>query len=356
MKNKHILIKRSLITVALLLLYYILARLPLPFVPQNDVETENIWSFVASINGASSGAITLFSLGMMPYFMSTLVIKILTSGISPTLAELSKGTAAQRKKFKSLSKLMFYVIALLQSFSYLVVSGVEKTLDGGLFSTAGVLTAMAILAGALLSKFLADTITSRGLANGFVLIISIMLIGQIFDGLAYIVDASNNWPGLVFNLGLLAFLVAISVYLQRLSIKLPVYVDSVAQAFGVTNSVEPLKDNLTVSVMCVGITPIVYYSLAATLLAYAGITQPVVNAMITVTLIYIFTEIAIRSDFDADGLFNTFMFNGIYFRNMKQSELDSKKALKDLFMWLAKINTAILVLFYSVDFVFEISE
>lgn len=126
MRNKKLFIKRLKITILLLVIYYLLALVPIPFVSSDTNAGGQFLSTIASINGASNGGIKLFSLGLMPYFMATLVLKLITQSVSPTLKELSTGTQEQREKYRKISEFIFYVIALLQSASFLYIK-INKT-------------------------------------------------------------------------------------------------------------------------------------------------------------------------------------------------------------------------------------
>ena len=98
-----------------------MALIPIPFITTDANSGGQFLSTIASINGASSMGLKLFSLGLMPYFMTTLVLKLLTQSVSASLKELSNGTQEQRDKYKKISDFIFYVIALMQSMSFLYI-------------------------------------------------------------------------------------------------------------------------------------------------------------------------------------------------------------------------------------------
>jgi len=352
MKNKDLFLKRIKITGLLLFVYIVLANLPIPFISEGFDHQIDVLDMIASINGASNGAITLFSLGLMPYFMSTLVMKLLSQGLSPTLAELSRGTQLQRKRYEDIATLVFGVIALTQSFTYLLIKSGGMSISPEFLTAGNMFGVVALFSGTLLSKYIADKITKHGISNGYVLVISLMLSVSMIKGL-YVSFIETDDFGL-FLLNILAFLILIStaIFMQGVAMRLPVTVDSIADTISPNKKFSIMRDTFKINIMCVGITPIVYFSFLAPVLALLGIENVIVLSAVSLACLYIFTELSIRSDFNIDRIMEIFLFKGIYFASEKNSALLMKRKLKFAMSRLVVINTTIMFAYYSCGLVF----
>lgn len=352
MKNKKLFIRRLEMTALLLAVYFIVAQLPIPFLSTTNGEGSNIFTTIASINGATSGGLKLFSLGLMPYFMSTLTLKALTQGISPSLSEMSRGTQEQRKQFDKISNYIFYVIALVQSSAYLYVQLGPKAITSTLLSLDGLLTILSLFLGALLCKYLADKITEHGISNGYVLVIVLMLGTNMIRGVVKMFSLVDDITVLTASLGVLAVLLLASVLIQRFSFKLPVTIDTISN-IGTGNKQDSyLKDNFKINLMCVGITPIVYLSFVTPLLTALKIQNETILLMVSFACIYVFTEMSIKADFNLGRIMDALQFKGVYLADVNQSTDAMKTQLKKVFERIVLMNTLVLFAFHMSSVLF----
>lgn len=347
MKNKKLFLRRLQITVVLLILYFLASSVPLPFSGSNNLDS--LLSQMAAINGATNDGLKLFSLGLMPYFMSTLVVKILTQGISPTLSEMSRGTPKQREKFDKIKNAIFYFIALSQSVTFIPMNNWLNTGEtSSLTSMPSPIVVVLLFAGALLCKFIAEQITQRGITNGFTLIISSMLLRNMFAGLSKSVGVVELSVFFI-NLSVLLSLLIIAILLQKIVVKLPVTIDTFApNEEGVIHQ-GLIRDSFRVNLLCAGITPIIYLSLFNPIIFVMGVENEVVLTVVSLAAIYIFTDITIKSDFNASRLTSIFLSKGVYMDGGYKNIDEMKNKIKMVFSRIIVVNTIVLFGYYLVN-------
>ena len=349
MKNQKLFISRLKMTVLLLAVYFFIAQVPIAFVTDNAGTQSTAFSTIASINGAAQGGLKFFSLGLMPYFMATLTIKVLTQGISPSLAELSRGSQEQRKQFEKISKIIFYVIAMTQSVGYFLMQSGQAFSLRVMLAPSVIPAILALFVGAVLSRFIAEQITKHGLTNGYVLVIALMLGSSILNGIIDIAVSSSNFKILAMNIGLLLGLLTISILLQRIRFKIPVAIDQVTSVAGKAKTTSLTFDNFNISMMCVGVTPIVYFSFVSPVLSLIDVENKATILLVSMALIYVFTDMSVKSDYNVTQLTDALLFKGIHLRRNDASINATKSEIKSLFERIIVLNTLILFAYYSTN-------
>lgn len=351
MKNKALFMRRLQMTALFLMAYVALSSIPLSLVGESQT-IETIFSRIASLNGASNNGLQLFSLGLMPYFMASLLLKVLTQGLSPTLSELSRGTQQQRKTFAKISKIVFYVIAVLQAYALVSMFYPEfKTME--ILSNTNMLLVIGFLfVGALLSRFIAEQITAKGISNGFIVVISFMILRNIVTGL---LGTWNNHDITLFILamGLFLVLLVIAIRLQSIIIEIPVTIDVVGAKAERGTAVGVIEDAFRINLLCVGITPIIYLSFVNPLFALLNIESVLVLHVVSFVAIYLFTDMSIKSDFNIKQIKNIFLQKGIYLKAgmNTSSSLDTKLSLS--FKRIMVLNTIVLFMYYAVGSIIQ---
>lgn len=346
MKNKKLFMRRLQMTALFLMIYIGMSMIPIPFAAGVD-GVDNIFAQIAAINGASNDGLKLFSLGLMPFFMSTLVVKILTQGISPSLAELSRGTQQQRKTFIKISRVIFWVIALTQSAGLVSIYNKETELFSSMLSIEAILTIATLFAGSLLCRFVAEQITKKGISNGLVIIISFMLLRNMTLGFIRNYSAVH-FGAFFYNLMVLLGLLVVAIVIQGRVIKVPVTIDTLTPDEEGNNHRGLIKDSFRINLLCVGITPMIYLSFLSPAFDALGMKNQGVLAVVSLAAIYIFTNMTVKSDFNVSGLVNTFMYKGIYLVGIKEGAEEMRAKMNHLFSRIITLNTIVLFSYYVV--------
>jgi len=168
-------------TLLLLAVYRIGVHVPTP-----GINREALAAFFAAAQGTllglfnmfSGGAmqqLSVFSLGIMPYISSSIILQLLTVVI-PHLERLSKEGEAGRKKITQYTRYGTVVLSIIQGFG--IAFGLEgMTGPGGepVVLTPGwafrLITVITLTAGTAFIMWLGEQITERGIGNGISLII-----------------------------------------------------------------------------------------------------------------------------------------------------------------------------------------
>jgi len=206
--------KRILFTIFIFAVYRLGASVPVPGVDLEQVQklTEagsqaGIYGLLNLFSGGALETFSVFSLGIMPYITSSIILQLLTVVI-PKLQKLQEEGESGRQVITQWTRYITVVLALLQStgLTYLFSRG---SLSGGLIlipnytpSRVGLIV-LTMTAGTAFIMWLGELITQRGIGNGMSLIIFASIVSQLpasFGG-AYQVTAGQG------RIGQFAFLV-----------------------------------------------------------------------------------------------------------------------------------------------------
>ena len=182
LKNKPML-RRTLITLIILLIFRIAATITMPGVKLNvgNVNTGSVSSFLGLLNLLGGGGIAKFSivaLGISPYITASIIIQLLSTEAFPAVARLAKGGTAGRRKLNIITRWITIFLAIPQAIALSATLVNDHTgnftftsiLGTSLFSRYA-FTTLIMIAGSLFALFLGEQITDKGVGNGTSLII-----------------------------------------------------------------------------------------------------------------------------------------------------------------------------------------
>ncbi|HET9620096.1 MAG TPA: preprotein translocase subunit SecY [Kofleriaceae bacterium] len=227
--------RRILFTLFILAVYRVGVFITIPGV--NRVEMNHIvtkggtGSFLGMFNVFSGGALqqfSIFSLGIMPYVTSSIVMQLLTV-VVPKLDQLNKEGEQGRRKINQLTRYGTIVIASVQS--WFLASWVENQSRGAeLVVSPGfgfhLLTVLTMTTGTTVIMWLGELITDSGIGNGSSLIIFAGIVAAMPDALTRFLSGggSGNVGGLsaLFMLVLVISTIAAICYFERAHRRIPV--------------------------------------------------------------------------------------------------------------------------------------
>lgn len=227
--------KRIFVVLGILLVFRILAHIPVPLADPQTLKQvlENLFTagaqnsqFLSFINLVSGGALANFSImiaGLGPYINASIIMQLLTKAV-PKLEALQKEGEYGQKKINQMTRMLTLPLAILQSIGsiYLVRDAAQRI--GGIGDITAntsllqwVLMVAALTGGSMLLMWLGEQITEQSVGNGISLLITVGIVAslpalakKIWDG---IFDGSHwdflgwwmpvNKTGLLFALGLL---------------------------------------------------------------------------------------------------------------------------------------------------------
>ena len=184
--------RKVLFTIGILVIFRIIASIPVPGVNQNELETfiENnqLLSVLNVFSGSGLSNFSIVALGVYPYITASIIMQLMTP-IVPRLNELSMEGQQGRNKINQYTHWLTVPLAFLQAYGNAVlfsrsqVGGVSLLEGFDLFSRSTFVPTLAILlsmtAGTMLLTWMGELITEMGIGNG----VSIIIFGGIVANL-----------------------------------------------------------------------------------------------------------------------------------------------------------------------------
>lgn len=280
---------RVLVVVGILLVFRILAHIPVPLanpetlhqVLQNLFNSANTPQLLNFINVLSGGALANFSImiaGLGPYINASIIMQLLTKAI-PQLEALHKEGEFGQKKINQYTRLLTLPLAIVQSVGsiYLIRQAAQSIGGiGDITAQAGpaqwALMIAALTGGSMLLMWLGELITEQSIGNGISLLITVGIVsslpgtvaqigGEILKGDHWVIFGHSlpvNRPALLYGLAILAAVIIVTwfvVMLNEAARKLTVnYAKRVQgnRTYGGITTVLPVK------LITAGVVPIIF--------------------------------------------------------------------------------------------------
>jgi preprotein translocase subunit SecY len=275
--------KKILFTVAIIAVFRFGSHLPVPNVNLDklaelrNATTGGGLSALQFIDLFSGGALTrfaVFSLGIMPYITSSIIMQLLTVVI-PKLEQWQKQGEIGMKKITQWTRYMTVTLALLQSTGLVFLFHSDQLgVAGGVvdkFNPSRVaLMVITLTAGTAMIMWLGELVTQRGIGNGM----SILIFTSVISRLPAQGSAIYSQAGpakFYFLLGLGVAIIFAVVWMEQGQRRIPVqYAKRVVgrRMMGGQSTYIPLKVNQA------GVIPIIF---AASILYFPTLLQNVIH-------------------------------------------------------------------------------
>lgn len=267
----------------------------------------------ATFTGMQLNKVTLFSLGVGPYMLSTMVISIFNT---PLLKDVQNflNNPNNKNKISTIEKFLFVLYVALPVF----------TIYGNLTAFQKI----ELAAGAVILRLMADFITKQKIVNGISLILLVSIIFETLSGFNY--NLKN-----VATLFAITF--ALVMYISS-SVKMKVYKTSLL------NKNKQEETNLNIGLALTGVSPIFYTSVIMTLLSFTPIENILGDYMsiLYVVLIFGFTYSSFNKIVKPDKFAERMAINGYYFKDRKISEFS--KLIKNKILICTFISAVVLLI------------
>lgn len=281
--------KRIFVVLGILLVFRILAHIPVPLDDPQTLKQVLESLFAASdtpqllsfINVLSGGALAQFSImlaGLGPYINASIIMQLLTKAL-PKLEALQKEGEYGQRKINQMTRTLTLPLAILQSVGaiYLIrqiaqsSAGIDITANASIFQWA--LMVAALTGGSMLLMWLGEQITEQSVGNGISLLITVGIVsslpaaaGQLWNS---VFDGTSHWAllgwslpvnknSLLFALGLILAILLVTwlvVMLNEAARRLTVnYAKRVQgnRTYGGVTTVLPIK------LITAGVIPIIF--------------------------------------------------------------------------------------------------
>jgi preprotein translocase subunit SecY len=182
--------RRILFVLGILVVYRLLAQVPLPGVDHNQLKAffdkNSAFGIIDLFAGGGLSQLSVVGLAMNPYINASIIMQLMT-GVIPSLQNLSREGEYGRQRLNQYTRYLTVPMALLQSFGILSALGNQNPpviIGGfGLGLPMSWVQMISMTAGAVLLMWLGELITEKGIGNGISFIIFAGIVSRAPAGL-----------------------------------------------------------------------------------------------------------------------------------------------------------------------------
>jgi preprotein translocase subunit SecY len=241
--------RKIIFTLAMIALYRLGAFIPVPGIdPAKVLALINANAALGLLGLFSGGALeklAVFSLGIMPYITSSIIMQLL-QGVIPKVEQWAKEGEAGQRKITQITRYMTLGIALLESIGLLATfrQALSTSSQMPLWFTQLVIV-VTLIAGTAFIMWMGELITQHGIGNGMSLLIFASIVSRFPLAIAQsFTFGSGFFTGLLLIMVL--FIIAAIVTMERAQRRIPVqYAKRVVgrRVYGGSGTYIPLKIN-----------------------------------------------------------------------------------------------------------------
>jgi len=174
--------KRIFFTIGMLVLFRVLATIPIPFVNPATLtqllSSSQLFGFLNIFSGGGLSNLSIVMLGVGPFITASIVIQVLTMIIPKLKALMHEEGEAGRAKLSQWSRLAAVPLAIIQAIGFLFLFESQNVLPQlGAFDFA--LTVIIVTAGSMLLMWLGELVSEFGIGNGVSLIIFAGIVSSL---------------------------------------------------------------------------------------------------------------------------------------------------------------------------------
>jgi preprotein translocase subunit SecY len=260
-----ILRKRIGFTVLALIIFRVLAAIPIPSVDTGNLakllNSNQFFGFLNIFSGGGLSNLSIVMLGVGPFITASIIIQLLTMMFPKWKALMHEEGEAGRMKLSQYSRYMAVPLAIIQGIGFIILLESPSVQVLPHLSVAALLfNAVIVAAGSMLLMWIGELISEFGIGNGVSLIIFAGIISRLPTSVTQIYQklAASGYTDLPFYVGvLIVALVAIAgvVYVTEAERSVPVtYAKQVRgnKVYGGASTYLPLRLNQS------GVIPIIF--------------------------------------------------------------------------------------------------
>jgi len=259
---------KLIVTFALLVVFRIVAHVPLPGVDTaglaNFFQNNQALGLLDLFSGGSVSRFSLAMLGVGPYITASIVIQLLTVAI-PSLEELQKEGEYGRQKINQYTRYLSIPLAFVESYGLIRLLQSQNVISVNDISSMALILITAT-AGTVFLMWLGEIISERGIGNGISMIISAGIIAGLPAQIAATGEVISN--KLLIGGELVAIFVAMIafiVWVNEAERRIPV---SYARRIRAGHTVSSIQSYLPIKANAAGVIPIIF---ATSILVIPGV-------------------------------------------------------------------------------------
>jgi preprotein translocase subunit SecY len=267
--NKDLL-NKILITLGFILIYRVLAYVPVPGVDLTvvkeffDTNSNNALGLVNMFSGNAVERLSIISLGIMPYITASIIMELLAATF-PALGKMKKERDGMQK-YMQIIRYATIVITFVQAIG---VSMGLNSLTGSAGQSAIMIdmdtfvavSTISMIAGTMMLMWIGEQITQRGIGNGISLIIFAGIVSAIPSAIGGTIDLVNN--GQMNFLTVIGILIVILgtvgaiIYVELGERRVPV---SYSRKVMMQNQTKKIMNYIPIKVNLSGVIPVIFAS------------------------------------------------------------------------------------------------
>lgn len=211
--------RRILFTLGLLVVYRIVAHLPVPgtdpFALKQFLQSRDAGGLIGVFAALTGGAVDNFSvvmLGLAPYINASIIIQLCTV-IFPKLEALSKEGQQGQQQLNCYMRWLTLPLAFVQSYGFLILlsRGGVQLIDTTF--PAVLLPMLFVTAGSVFLMWLGEIITEKGIGNGISMLIFTGIVANIPTQISAMVVAGGSQRSAFILFAIVSLLMLIAVIL-----------------------------------------------------------------------------------------------------------------------------------------------
>ena len=261
---------KILITLGFLLVYRVLAYVPVPGVNASVIadffksNSDNVFGMLNMFSGQAVERFSVISLGIMPYITASIIME-LQAATFPNIGKLKKERDGMQK-YMQIIRYATIVITIAQAIGVSIgLSGIGRqsaqnpiTIDRDTFVA---LACVSMLAGTMLLMWIGEQITQRGIGNGISLIIFAGIVSSIPKNIGNAITSINtggtNLVVAIFTVLIILATIGFVIYVELGERRIPV---SYPRKILVQNQNKRIMNYIPIRVNLSGVIPPIFAS------------------------------------------------------------------------------------------------
>lgn len=175
--------RKVVFTLGILFVFRLGAGIVIPYIDTSAITSaatsSGIFGIMNMLGGGTLEKFSLFSLGVSPYITSSIIIELLSMDVVPALTQWNKEGNTGKKKKDKVTRVLTLALAIIQggSLTYAFDKGYSILASSSIWTYVYVVIVMA--AGSMLTMWLGDQITIKGVGNGTSLLIFTGIVANL---------------------------------------------------------------------------------------------------------------------------------------------------------------------------------
>ncbi len=218
--------RRILFVLGILIVYRLLAQVPLPGVDRTALKAffdqNTAFGILDLFAGGGLSSLSIVGLTMNPYINASIIMQLM-QGVIPSLQALSREGEYGRQRLNQYTRYLTVPMAFLQAFGILSALNANNIIVGGfgLGIALSWIQMITMVAGAVVLMWLGELITEKGIGNGISFIIFAGIVSRAPSAVQNILSSPSPRDIILF-LVLAVLAVGVIIYIQEGQRRIPV--------------------------------------------------------------------------------------------------------------------------------------